>query len=50
VYKGVRDDKSKTHTKFLVTDKFKRIYILIKESIQIGPVTFNDDDVEFVDE
>ena len=50
VYKGVRDDKSKTHTKFVVNDKFKRIYILIKESLQIGPMIFNDDDVEFVDE
>jgi len=46
VIKGVRDDKSHTHSRFVVNDKFKRIYILIKESVYIRPKVF-EADVDF---
>ena len=47
VIKGVHDENK--HTKYVVNDKFKRIYILIKESIKIYP-HFVDDDIEFNDD
>ena len=47
VIKGVRDGNK--HTKYVVNDKFKRIYILIKESIKNYP-RFVDNDIEFNDD
>ena len=44
--KGIRDENH--NTKYIVNDKFKRIYILIKESIKINLITDNiDTDFDF---
>ncbi len=48
VIKTFRDEHN--HTKFEVNDKFKRIYILIKESIRVYPQNLDNDDVEFNDD